>query len=220
MARTKEYTLTGFAASANGIAAAQAQVAGTALTLEAAAASLSPARELVFDASADDIGATVFTIVGKDRHGNPITETVTGVTSSVNPVTKNAFSVVTSITPSATDADTNVTVGWPARTTSPWVACGRRFGTEQMPTALVSFIVVTGAADGVVEVSYDSNFSPAHGQYPHIFGGDQKGQGLPVDESIAVTPGTPVEAQGVFCRAVLTTGADTSAKVRFAVPGP
>lgn len=110
MARTKTRTVTGIAADDNGIALAQNMVGGTALTLEAAASGLSPPRRLSFDASAS-IAATIFTIVGLDRNGRAISETVTGVTTS--PVaTTSVFASVTSITPDTTDAVNTVIVGW------------------------------------------------------------------------------------------------------------
>lgn len=205
--------------AANNFSVGYQSVAFAGLTLQAGAASLSPPRELVFDASAD-IATIVFTIVGTDRNGRPVTETITGVTDSVNPVTKNVYASVTSITPSAASSNT-VLVGWPARTVSPWVICGRRFGLEQLPTAQVSILPTVGSADGIVEVTYDMNNSPAKASYPYIFeAAEQKYGNLPVDETIAVTPGTPVDAQGSMCRVALTSGNGTTGKARFAIPGP
>jgi hypothetical protein len=201
MPRLKTYTLTGFAVSADGVALAQAPSAGVALTLEAGAANLSPPRELLFDADGA-MAAVNFTVVGLDRQGNPQTEVVTGVTTTAVSSVK-IYSSVTSITPDATDAD-NVTVGWDARTVSPWVVCGIRRGYDTLSVALVSFLILTGAADGIVEVTYDSPAEPEPA----------------VDETLAITPGTPVEAQGVMCRVVLTSGANTSAEARIAQPGP
>jgi hypothetical protein len=216
MARVKEYTLTGFALSTNGIAASQDLEAGVPMVLEAAAASLSPPRELDFDGSAAISGT--LTIVGTDRYGNPQTEVISGLSTSTI-TSKLVWASVTSITPSATDTDT-VVVGWPARTVSPWVPCGRRVGSEVLPSARVSMIELTGAGDGTVEVTYDSNQSPAKSTYPHIFEASAQRTGYKVDETIALTPLTPVSAQGVYCRVVLTSGAATAAVARIAIPGP
>lgn len=216
--RTKEYTLTGFAADDNGLVTTDQPAAGVALTLEAAAAALSPPREVTITSAADVSGAD-FVVVGTDRWGNAITETIAGPDNTT--VTgRKVFASITSITPSASVAQ-DITIGWPARTVSPWVACGRRVGSELLPTALVSMLATVGAGDGIVEVTFDSNQSPAKASYPHIFeAAEQKGEDLTIDETIAVTPGTPVEAQGIMCRAVLTSGASTAAKARFAIPGP
>lgn len=173
----------------------------SALVLEAAAASISPARELSFDSNGD-INAVNFTIVGKDRNGYDQTESLNGVTTTAV-LSKKLWSSVTSITPDAASTQT-VVVGFQARTPTPWVVCGLRKGVEQVPTAQVSFLILSGAADGIVEVSYDS-----------------PGEEEPtVDETVAITPGTPVDAQGVMCRVVLTSGAATSAEARIAQPGP
>lgn len=218
MARVKEYALVGFAADDNGIATTQALTINVPLTLEAVAAALSPPREIEIDASAS-IAAIIFTVVGTDRWGNTIRETITGVTTTAVRSQK-VYASVTSITPDTTSAET-VIVGWAARTVSPWVVCGRRAGLEVLPTCLVSLLPTVGAADGIVEVTYDSNQSPAKASYPHIFEtAENKGEALPVDETLAITPLTPVEAQGVMCRVVLTSGAATEAKARFAQPGP
>lgn len=219
MARVKEYTLTGIDANASGIAAAQNLVAGTGLTLEAAAAALDPARKIEIDSDAD-ISAVVFTVVGTDRWGRPQSEEITGVTTTaVSSV--HIYGSITSITPDTTDAVNSANVGWVAGTISPWVVCGRRVGLEQLPTCKVSFLILEGAADGSVEITYSSNQSPAKASYPHIFeAAEQVIENHPVDETIAITPATPVNAQGVMCRVVMSTGAGTSAKVRFAQPGP
>lgn len=96
------------AADPDGIAISQTFSASVALTL--AASTLSPPRRLVFDATAD-ISAVVFTIVGVDRFGNAITETVTGVTTTAVTTTR-VYARVTSITPSAGGAADEVFVGW------------------------------------------------------------------------------------------------------------
>lgn len=108
MSKQQIISTTGIAADADGLVVAQTFTANLALVL--VTSTLSPPRKLIFDASAS-IASVVFTIVGTDRFGNAVTETVTGVTTT--PVlTVGEYATVTSITPSATDAVNTVFVGW------------------------------------------------------------------------------------------------------------
>jgi hypothetical protein len=200
--RTKEYTVTGFALDRDGLAAAQAPSAGVALTLEAAAADLDPPREVAIY-SAADLSAISFVVVGLDRNGQAVTETIVGPAAAATVVGQLVYSVVTSITPDGTDAG-DVEVGWVARTTTPWVICGLHTGYDVLSAARVSVIDLVGAGDGSVEITYR---------------GDTPAVPPRVDETIAVTPLTPVTAQGIMCRFVLTSGAATGATVRFGRPG-
>ena len=114
--RVKIRSTSALTADATGIAASQTFTINVPLTLTGGAASLSPPRRLSFDATAS-IAAVIFTIVGRDRNGAPITETVTGVTTT--PVsTQYIYASVTSITPSATDGVNQVFVGWTAEVIS------------------------------------------------------------------------------------------------------
>jgi hypothetical protein len=203
--RTKEYTVSGIAADDDGLVTAAAPAAGVALTLEAAAADLDPPREVTITSGADVSGVN-FTVVGVDRWGNEVSEVIAG------PNTDTAkgdivFASVTSITPDATSAE-NVEVGWGDRVCTPWVITALKTGADghALSACMVSVIITEGAADGDVEVTYS-------------FPNDAEGDALPVDASLTVTPGTPVEAKGIMARFVLTSGADTSARVRFARPG-
>lgn len=204
--RTKTYTVTGLDASTNGIAASQAPAAGVALTLEAAAASLSPPRKIVIDGSGTISGT--FTVVGTDRWGNPQTEVISGVTTT-EVQSKGVYSSITSITASATDTDT-VVVGWPAGGYTPWVLCGRGLGCDAVPEALVSVLALVGTVDADIEVTYD--------MFPRLPETE-----ITVDQSILAatfTPGTPQAVKGQGVRVKITSGAGNTATVKFTRPGP
>lgn len=205
MSRTKKYSVTGVDADADGLALDQAPAAGTELVLETAAAALSPVRFVTLT-SAADLSAINFTIVGYDRWGNRISEVLVGPdTDTVQSL--GVYSAITSITPDGTDA-ADVSAGWPAGGVTPWVLCGRGQGVDQVPVCLVSTLATEGAADGVLEVTYD--------EFPTLAEPD-----IDVDSAaIAVTPGTVQTAQGEGVRFVLTTGAGTSVEVKFLRPGP
>lgn len=200
MSRTKTYTLVGLAADANDISAAAAITAGTPITLLAAAAALDPPRFLSLVGSATLSGS--FAVVGLDRWGNRITETISGVTTT--PVrSKGIYSSVTSITPSDTDADT-LAVGWPAGgVATPWIVCGRGMGTDQVPEALLSVLAVSGSPDGNVEITYD--------MFPRLTDPE-----ITVDQSVlaaSFTPGTPQACKGQGVRFVMTTEGTCTVKV-------
>jgi hypothetical protein len=91
--------------------------ADTPLTLEAAAASIDPPRELLFTFDGDSTAVT-FTIVGKDRRGTDQTEILVGGNAEAL-ITKGVYSSITSITPDVTDAGT-FEIGFAARGVSPW----------------------------------------------------------------------------------------------------
>jgi hypothetical protein len=111
-------------AQANNIATSQYTTGSTALTLTAgtgvtagAAPDGSGSTVLQFDvprcvslASTGNMSANNFTVVGFDKYGQKMTQTLAGPNNNtVN--TKKAFASVLSVTPSATDGANNVTVG-------------------------------------------------------------------------------------------------------------
>lgn len=207
--RTKTYTVVGVNVSANGIAALQTTAAATPMTLTGAAASLSPVRFITLG-SAADFTAVNFTIVGVDRFNNVITETIAGPGAGLTVQFKSAFSSVTSITPSAANGVNTVSAGWPVGGVTPWVLCGRGFGQDSVPEAMVSVLAAVGVVDGNVEITYD--------EWPRMNEKD-----ITVDQSVlaaSFTPGTPQAAKGQGVRFVLTTGAGTTATVKFTRPGP
>lgn len=210
--RTKEYTLTGVDADNDAFVTATDTEDGVALTLESAAASIDPPTFLSFTTDAD-MTDTTLTIVGVDRSGNEITEDVV-LPDTDTVVSALVYASITSITPNMTNAN-NVEVGFPDGAVTPWVICGLHTGYDILSAAKVSVLILEGAADGEVDVTYDYP-----GGYPNgIIRGDTPPVYPRVDAVVAVTPGTPVDAQGIMCRFRLTTGAGTSALVRFARPG-
>ncbi len=213
--RTKQYTVTGFALDRDGLVASANPVAGTPMTLLAAAAALSPPREVAIYSAADQT-AVSFVVVGLDRNGMLITETITGPGAGLTVRGQLVYSVVSSITPSASPG-TATEVGWVARTVTPWVITALKTGADghSLATCKVSVIDLVGAGDGDVEVTYDFPGGYVNG----VIRGDTPPVPPKIDETIAVTPLTPVSAQGIMCRFVLTSGAATGATVRFARPG-
>lgn len=114
---------TGLTADSDGLVAAATLAGAGDLTLLAAAASLDPPRRIVITSAGDDSGIT-FTIEGRDRAGNALSETLTGANASS--VTSNyVYSSVTKISASGASAD-DVEVGWSAEVISPWVFLGNR----------------------------------------------------------------------------------------------
>ncbi len=162
--RVKTRTLAALTADDNGIALAQNTTAGTPLTLEAGAASLSPPRQLSFDAAAD-ISGIIFTVVGKDRAGNTITETVTGVTTT--PVsTVGIYASVTSITPDTTDGVNSVFVGW----TDEVISAPIMLDHFRNPFNVGVTVDVTGTVSYTVEHT-QSDLQNAEGQSASIYEG-------------------------------------------------
>lgn len=106
--RQKTRTVSAISADADGLVASTALTGGTPLTLLAAAAALSPPRRLLFTAS--DALSGILAVVGRDRNGLLINESIT-VPSATPVVSQYIYASVTSITPSSNDADT-LEVGW------------------------------------------------------------------------------------------------------------
>lgn len=200
--RTKTYTMTGVNVSATGIAAAQAPTSGTALTLQAAAASLSPNRFISITSTAN-LSAISFTIVGTDRWGNAMTEVVTGP-NNATVQSLGAYASVTSITPNGTSVS-NVSAGWPVGAVSPWIVCGQAMGLDNVPVALCSVLNSVGVTTGNLQATYC--------MFPRFSEPD-----ISIDDSQAITPGSPFEAGGSGVRFVMTSGASTTCtfKVRRA----
>lgn len=197
--RTKTYTLTGINVSTTGIAAAQAPTSGTPLTLQAAAAALSPNRFITLT-DAVDLSAISFTIVGTDRWGNAMTEVVVGP-NNATVSSKGAYASVTSITPNGTSAST-VSAGWPVGAVTPWVLCGQSMGVNAPPTALVSLLATLGAPTGNAEATYTMFATLSE-------------PSIDIDDRQAMLPGpsasSPMEARGRGVRFVMTSGTGTSA---------
>lgn len=207
--RVKSYTLTGAAAANNAaFAALQLPTAGTPLTLAGAAAAISPPREVTLT-SAGNLSAGTYAIVGKDRFGNPQSESITG--PNANTVRgKGVYSSITSITPNTTDGAVTVSSGFPARVVSPWVILNTIGATDTVPTARVQSNQVQGQAYAAGEVEVTNQ------------NGNRDGAGEMMDP--ASTPaalaaaGAVVDAHGTYLRIVMT-GTAGQLKVSIARPG-
>lgn len=206
--RVKSLTLqAGGAADDDAFAAAQNPVAQTPLTLTAAAAAISPPREVTLT-SAGDLSAITFTIEGVDRYGQKISEQLAGPNNETVRSSK-VYSKITAITPSASNGSAQVEVGYPARVCSPWIIAGGMRGDEELPTAMVQAIAVPGQAfaTAVVERTME-NFMriPGEGATPAA------------SPAQLNSDGAVVTVQGTALRVVVT--AETGAiKVAIARPG-
>lgn len=180
--------------------------ADTPLTLEAAAASIDPPRELLFTFDADSTAVT-FTIVGKDRRGMDQTETVVGVNAGTV-LTSGVYSSITSITPDVTDAGT-LEVGFTARGVSPWFIMNTTHSRETIPTGLVECI--------------DSGDTPAAGQIEYTIENAARkpnAQCTPTDTPTALTgvPGDTVELSPCAWWRIVNTADTGTLKVAVARP--
>lgn len=206
--RIRTVTLVGGgAAAAATYAAAAALVANTPMTLKAAAASISPPRELTFTSSGDVSGVTM-TIVGKDRRGMSFTETLQMPASATTVRSKGVYSSITSITPSASDADT-VSVGNAQRVVSPWYLNDTTGARDNVPTGKAQALVPDPPAAfgaGQIEVT------------------EQNAARIPGEQAQAETTtlalasaGATVDIRGAWFRVVNTAAAGTL-KVAIARP--
>lgn len=200
--RVKTYTLTGGgAASTTAFAGAQNTTANVALTLASGAtdATLAATPREITLTSAADVSAVTFTVVGKDRWGNVITESISGLNNNTVQGRK-VYSFITSITPSGSVAS-NMSAGYPQRVCSPWVINEINRGRDQVPNMQVASEVISGSPDLSVENTYDAiAFVTGEGAY--------------VQASTDTTPPAVTSVQGTAVRAVhtATTGV---IKVKF-----
>lgn len=206
MSRVKEYTVTGTAANNASFAAAQNTTAGTPLTLAAGATSATLAatpRELTLTSTAADFSGGTFTVVGLDRAGNSITETITGPGVGLTVQGRKVYSRITSITPSASIAS-NVSAGFPQRICTPWVLIETIKGKDAVPTGQMATEIISGTPDASVENTYE-NFMRV------------SGDGAYVQASTDTTPPAVSSVQGVGYRGVCTSTSGTI-KFRFVRP--
>jgi hypothetical protein len=131
------------ALDADGIVTTEAPQAATPLTLQAAAAALSPARRLTITSAANLSGVN-FEIVGTDRNGDPQTVAAFAGPNNTTVTTAELWSSITSITPDATDAGT-LTAGWPA-TYRPMTLTG---AAASLNPARLATLTSTGNFSGV-----------------------------------------------------------------------
>ena len=203
--RIKTYSLAGLTLNTATYAALQALTINVALTLTGAAASLATPVEVTLT-SAANLAAVVFTVVGKDRNGYGITETITGVNANTVK-SRKIYSVITSITPDTTSAST-VSAGNPQRVCSQWIVSNPFGSTELLPTMRGSTEIVLGAPAGAWEFTNEDVINIS-------------GEGAFVDGTVASVPaaaGDTQSIQGTFVRYVVTSVTGTSLKIRVARP--
>lgn len=198
--RIRTVTLVGAgAASAAAFVAAAAPAAGVPMTLTGAAAAISPPRELTLTSSGDVSGVT-FTLIGKDRRGNPFTEIFQGPGAASTVQLRGVYSSITSITPNATDADT-VSFGFPQRVTSPWFLNDTTRATDIVPTGKIQALQPDAPAvfaAGIIEIS-EQNAARLYGE---------QAQAETVTLALA-TAGATANPQGAWWRLVNTQAAGT-----------
>jgi hypothetical protein len=117
MPRQVEIELRGVAASAAGLVASVTPGAAGALTLLVTA--LVPPSRLMLTVAADEHTKT-FAVVGFDRYGNAVTETVTGPAAAGTAYSTYEYQTVTSITVSAATTGA-ITWGWDNVFYTQWV---------------------------------------------------------------------------------------------------
>lgn len=226
--RTKVISLTGFAASAAGVAAAQAPNANVPLTLTTSpfvfggdlnnptlvtSAGANGVPQEIQITSAGNVATVKFTVIGRDRYDNLISEVITGV--NANTVKSiGVYAVVTSITPDSTSA-TTVTVGFPARTASQWVIFNNWKAHDIVETLRAATNDKVGSPVIAVEITY-AQANTQGMNYAH--GTDYAGDDLPVDDSSATPTFAGSFQGGQFMRFVITSGAGTSATIRVVRP--
>lgn len=122
--RSYKRTTTGLVLDRDGIALAQNLVAATAMLLNGVTAGiLSPPRRIQIFSAADHTSAT-FVVIGKDRAGCTITESIVGPGAGLTVTGTKVFSSITSITPSASIASDSE-VGFGAEAISGWLFLGQ-----------------------------------------------------------------------------------------------
>lgn len=143
------------AAVTNGIALSQTPAAAGALTLNGSlvtggVANLATAQRVGVADSGSSDGAVVFTLVGTNRSGAPISETITGLASNTLH-TNQDFLTLTSITASAATVGA-ITVGTVGIGSTEWVL--DNFFASSWALA-VAVHIVSGALTYTVEHTYD-----------------------------------------------------------------
>jgi hypothetical protein len=180
--RVKKYKIAGQTASNTNLAAAAAPSNGVPLTLLAAANPLANVSYITLT-SGGDASAVTFTVVGLDRWGNPITESIVG--PNISTVTsKYEYSKVTSITPVGTSAQT-VSVGVPAGTYSPWILINNFVATDLVQTAQVQGRNVSGTATLTIDTTQENMMQQAGGYTPFI----KSGLSLATDGTVTAVVG-------------------------------
>src|SRR5215831_7732629 len=155
------------AASATAISALHSPGAGAILidgtSASGGVATLDIARRVLFTSGTSDTGIT-FTVVGTDRFGQPLTETIQG--GATTATTTQDFKTVTSITHTGSVAGT-LTVGTVSASTaasSEWVA----ITPTANPVNIGIYVLVSGTVNYTVEYTYDDLAAPLS-TFPTVF---------------------------------------------------
>lgn len=162
------------AADADGIAQSQTPAGAGALTLNGASvkandgtasfdigyAVLTPARRIQIT-SAADISNRTFTVVGLDRYGHSITETITGP-NNTTVTSVYVYSAIISITISGAAAGA-LTVGWDDEQITPWIVLANHRGHYMWGFRV--FFAAGGTVDYDVEVTTDPQLLQRTGDY-------------------------------------------------------
>lgn len=206
--RIKEFTLSAVTADEDGIATTFQPAAGTALTL--LTTTLSPPREITIT-SAGNISGAVFTIVGADRNGNQLVETITGP-SGATVTTKGVYGSITSITPNASVA-VNATVGWGSRVPGPWLMNNTFLADSDIPQPSIYVSAVGGASEFVIETT-NENLNDGQGDITTDPVVGVAGNSL----SASTTEKAPAFEQSAFFRVVKSNTGTGGIRVRVARP--
>lgn len=197
MSNNQSATLKFVAGSSNAIALAQAVAAAGALALNGAIGSGAfdaPRRIVINSSSAGDSGL-VFTVVGVNRSGAPITEKITGVAAVPGTVSAFDYASVASITSSGA-ATGNISAGTSNATTigsSEWMP----LNTQITPMQMAIWVTVASANPSTYTIEFtpdDPNVMPYPGGIAQVAGSGapgtypQTGQGSIAPQSF-IPPG-------------------------------
>lgn len=239
--RTKVYALTGLTAAAASVVAAAPPAAGVALTLIASptvfgsqktfhgfgGTNMNPAPGVPMELTITTLGgspATSFVVVGLNRWGMPIQETIVGAGGALVLVSSKVYSQVNSITPTVTDGVNNVSVGTPQRVTTPWVQLNQTRGFDQAELAYVTVDGIVGAVGWTLEETSASlneqGLGPQGWNNNTYNTPTYNGDAAPIDATSTPTFTVPaaIHAGTQWVRLVNTGITGTSAVARFVRP--
>lgn len=149
------------AANAANIAASQSPGAG-AITLVSTPVVLDTPRRVLVTFGGADTGVTV-TINGTNQTGNPLSETITGVSSGTVATTQD-FSSVTSVSHTGSFAST-MSIGTNAVGSTPWF----QVNTWAEEANFGIGVAVSGTINYTVEYTYDDPNAPFTGIFPTVW---------------------------------------------------
>ncbi len=148
MSRVKQITLLGVVADPNGLFT-EASFTGEATLLTTA---LDPPRKIQLDSGATDNSADTATLVGTDRYGNAITETMLAPAATSLTLSTKSYATITSI--SLGSAVVDLQGGWGATVQSQWVPVDTY--VDKMALAAEFVFPVGGTMNVDVERTYEN----------------------------------------------------------------